>query len=191
MGDSRPLFVCLRFELQNISMDSNTSCRAASRVAYGRRRIRSRLRRWKTLPAPALSWQVPRPLPGRRLRSNLPGGGSCWVPDHAVTERSATRGLRTGCPGLSPVRVSRSDVPGGRVKQDRGLRLPAPDGHEERLQGQLRRPAGLHPLPGRRLHSSLLRGDQPTARRENRSMTTARQSQPSWVRMHVMSVTHV
>jgi type IV secretion system protein VirB11 len=42
-GDSIPLFVCSRFGLQNISMCSNTSCLAASRVGSQGERTPARL----------------------------------------------------------------------------------------------------------------------------------------------------
>lgn len=83
-----PLHVRLRFGLYNISMDSKTCRRAASRVRYVRRLIRPRFSEWKKLTATALkllySWQFPRllmlglpivlakkrlPFPARELRA--------------------------------------------------------------------------------------------------------------------------
>ena len=49
-------------------------------------------------------------------------------------------------------------------------------------------PSTTHPVPVPWLSWTCM--DQPMTRRENRSTTTARYSQPSWVRMCVISVTH-
>ena len=81
-GDSIPLFVCLRFGLWNISMDANTSCLAALRVGYVRRRMRCRFKSWKKLSATALAIGL-EPMALQWLDHGNFLGGSCRHPDCA------------------------------------------------------------------------------------------------------------